>query len=326
MGFLNYYLKKRIKIIITVLTIYAVFIISFILYRLPLSAVVYPFIICTMILVVSIICDAGKKYRKFKNIKLLLENEDISMSDIEDMINDYEYEDLFRELISQKEQIKASDSENFNSMVDYYTLWAHQIKTPIASMRLNLQNTESPLSHQLRSDLFRIEQYVEMVLTYLRLDSSSTDYVFREYDLDSIIKSTVKKFAGDFIAKKITLNYEPLNKKVLTDEKWLSFVIEQIITNSLKYTDKGSITVCIEDDFLCIKDTGIGISQEDLPRIFDRGFTGMNGRTQNKSSGIGLYLVGRICKNLNHPVTVESDIGKGTTVKINLRRDINNFE
>ncbi len=326
MDFLKYYLKKRTKSILMVLTIYAVFVASFWLYRLPFDAILYPFVICTMILIMAVIYDSTKKHKKYRNMKLLLENKDIAQTDVEEMVNDYEFNALLKELVRQKEDLREADLEKFNGMVDYYTIWAHQIKTPIASMRLNLQNTDSALSYQLRSDLFRIEQYVEMVLTYLRLDSDSTDYVFKEYNLDSIIKANIKKFAGDFIGKKLTLNYTPTEKTVLTDEKWLSFVIEQILTNSIKYTDKGGISIYLEDNELCIADTGIGISQEDLPRIFDKGYTGMNGRRETKSSGIGLYLVGRICKNLNHSIRVESVVGEGTTVKIDIARKEIEFE
>ena len=130
-------------------------------------------------------------------------------------------------------------------MIDYYTVWAHQIKTPIAAMRLTLQNEDTPLTRKLTNDLYRIEQYVEMVLTFLRLNSDSTDYVFKEYDLDNIMKSAVKKFSSEFIGRKLRLIYDPLNTSVITDEKWLSFVIEQVLSNALKYTPSGSITISL---------------------------------------------------------------------------------
>ena len=152
----------------------------------------------------------------------------------------------------------------------YYTLWAHQIKTPIASIRLNQQNEDSEFSRRVAEDLQRIEQYVDMVLAFLRLDSDSTDYVFMEYDLDGIVRSAVKKFSTQFIRRRINLVYEPLGKKVVTDEKWLSFVVEQVLSNALKYTPSGTVGIYIEEPTtLCISDTGIGIAPEDLPRIFE---------------------------------------------------------
>ena len=203
--------------------------------------------------------------------------------------------------------------------MDYYTTWVHQIKTPIASMRLTLQSEDSAAARQLFEELQRIEAYVEMVLAFLRLDSDSKDYVFCECDLDTVIREAVKKFAVQFIRKKIELRYEPANVKVLTDEKWLSFVVEQILSNSRKYTDSGSISIFVEEPLtLCIKDTGIGIAQEDLPRVFEKSYTGYNGRSDKKASGIGLYLCRRICTNLGHTIDIESYPGKGTSVRIRL--------
>ena len=160
-----------------------------------------------------------------------------------------------------------------------------------------------------------------MVLCYLRLDSNSSDYVIREYDIDGIVRQGIKKFASQFIRKKIKLDYRPSDLKVVTDEKWLLFVIEQVLSNSLKYTKQGSISVFVNNNQeLCIKDTGIGIAPEDLPRIFENGYTGYNGRNDKKASGIGLYLCKRICKNLGHEITASSVLGEGTTIKINLNQ------
>ena len=172
------------------------------------------------------------------------------------------------------------------------------------------------------SELFRIEHYVEMVLTYLRLDSLLSDYVFKEHYIDTIIKQSVKKFAAEFIGKKIRLEYEPVNETVITDEKWLSFVIEQILSNALKYTNTGgSVKITMEQPkLLCIKDTGIGIAAEDLPRIFEYGYTGCNGRIDKRASGIGLYLCKKICNNIGIDITVKSTPEKGTAIYLNLEQ------
>ena len=204
-------------------------------------------------------------------------------------------------------------------MVDYYTLWVHQIKTPIASMHLQLQGQDSRLCRALQGDLFRIEQYVEMVLTYLRLDTRETDYVFRPCDIDALTRQCIKKFSAEFIRRGLALEYEPCPLTVVTDEKWLAFVIEQILSNALKYTKTGTITVAIlPQEKLIIRDTGIGIAPQDLPRIFENGFTGFNGRTDKKASGIGLYLSKRILDNLGCKIEVISALGKGTEVGIDL--------
>ena len=140
-------------------------------------------------------------------------------------------------------------------------------------MRLQLQGEDSESNRELLDELQRIEQYVEMVLTYLRLDAGATDYVLKQYDLDDILRQAVRKYASQFIRKKIRLVYEPLSCKVLTDEKWFLFVIEQVLSNALKYTRSGEISITLEaPKTLCIRDTGIGIAPEDLPRIFEMGF------------------------------------------------------
>jgi len=236
-----------------------------------------------------------------------------------DGIKDEDYQQILRLLSEEHNHYRTQTNRKYADMIDYYTVWAHQIKTPIASMRLHLQNEDSALSRTLTSDLHRIEQYVEMVLTFLRLNSESTDYVIKEYDLDKIIKSAVRKFSTDFIGRKLSLVYEPVNTTVITDEKWLSFVIEQVLSNALKYTPAGSITITLENEkTLRIRDTGIGIAPEDLPRIFENGYTGYNGRTDKKASGIGLYLCKRICNNLGHTITARSIVDVGTIIEIDL--------
>ena len=207
-------------------------------------------------------------------------------------------------------------------MIDYYTLWAHQIKTPIAAMRLLLQSENSCQSKdELTMELFKIEQYVEMVLQYLRLGSDSTDFVIRKQPLDDIVREAVKKYSTTFIKKKISLEYRQTDAVVISDEKWLSFVIEQILSNALKYTYSGKISIYLDENLpntLVIEDTGIGIQSEDLPRVFDKGYTGYNGRKDKKSTGIGLYLCRQVMNKLGHTMSIESEVGKGTKVKLGL--------
>jgi signal transduction histidine kinase len=232
-----------------------------------------------------------------------------------------DYQKIIADLEDEAERSARRATEKFSDMVEYYTIWAHQIKTPIAAMRLTLQSEDTETARRLSGDLNRIEEYVEMVLTYLRLDSDDTDYLIREYDLDEIIKPAVRKFAREFILKKLSLDYAPTGYTVLTDEKWLSFVIEQIISNAVKYTSEGGVKIYMDGTgILCIRDTGIGICAEDLPRIFENGYTGFNGRGDKRASGIGLYLCKRITDNLGHGISVESVPGEGTTVRLDLRK------
>lgn len=162
---------------------------------------------------------------------------------------------------------------------EYYTIWVHQIKTPIAVMRMILQEEDTRQNRELLAELFRIEQYAEMALSYIRLESREPDFVIKEYNLDDIIRQAIHRYAPQFIRRKLRLVYEPTEVKVLTDEKWLLFILEQIISNAVKYTPSGTITIRVtEDKKLSVEDTGIGIAPEDLPRIFEKGFTGYNGR------------------------------------------------
>ena len=313
------YIRNRIKVIGLFLLFSMVFICSFILYHLPLGAVIYPVFICAFFGVVFMVAD----YRKFlKKHRILTDISRLSaelITNLPEAVSQYEedYQKIIEMIRQEHMQLKQNMDMQIADMIDYYTIWAHQIKTPIASMRLNLQNEDTQFSKRISEDLFRIEQYVEMVLCYLRLDSNTTDYVFGEYNLNDIIKQVVKKFAPQFIRRKIRLEYEPVNTVVLTDEKWLSFVLEQVISNALKYTQSGTIAVYIEKEkTLCIKDTGIGIAPQDLPRIFEKGYTGYNGRSDKKASGIGLYLCRRICKNLGHTISAQSSLDNGTSIRI----------
>lgn len=180
--------------------------------------------------------------------------------------------------------------------------------------------TGSDSGRLLDEELFRIEQYVEMVLYYQRLDSITSDFLFKKYDLRDIVNQAVKKHAMFFINSRLSFYMEEFSCSVVTDEKWLQFVIEQLLSNALKYTRRGGISIRIEETdetaLLIIEDTGIGIRPEDLPRIFERGYTGYNGRLDKKSTGIGLYMCKKVLEKLSHTIKVTSEVGKGTQVAI----------
>lgn len=319
--FWNYLRQRRYMIALLALSC-IIFAVTFCLYGFPVQSVLYPALLCALAWLAFAAWDAGKAYRKHK----VLEELSAMSADLMDgsfpqsvTSDDADYQRIIALLRQEQQDLRSDLTLRYTNMADYYTLWAHQIKTPIASMRLTLQSEDSPSARRLMADLLRIEQYVDMVMTYLRLDSDSTDYVIRRCDLDSIVKGAVKKFAGEFITRRLRLQYKPLNAQVLTDEKWLFFVVEQVLSNALKYTPSGSVSISLEEGcVLCIRDTGIGIAPEDLPRIFEKGYTGFNGRTDKKASGIGLFLCKRICSNLNHRIWAESAPDQGTAVFIDL--------
>ena len=318
------YMKQRRRGILAGVLFFVIFTISFVLYQLPVKAVLYPAILCLFLGILFVLLDFRRVKQKHDHLSGIQEFTDLITRTlpIVDGIEDEDYQTLIQMLQREHRNVVLDNQRTYSELVDYYTIWVHQIKTPIASMRLTLQNEDTALSRKLTNDLFRIEQYVEMVLTFLRLNSESTDYVIREYELDGIIRQSVKKYAGEFISRRLSLVYEPFHMSVLTDEKWLSFVIEQVLSNALKYTPSGSISITMEPgNRLCIRDTGIGIAPEDLPRIFEHGYTGYNGRADKKASGIGLYLCKRICTRLGHGIEAESRIDEGTCIIIDLSRE-----
>lgn len=313
------YLKQKRRTLLALLIFAVIFGAVFALYRLPLRAVIYPTGICAALGALFLAVGYSRFIKLHGTLETLktLTAETISDLPQGDIISD-DYADIIRSLQSEVCGVKNADELKYTDTVDYYTVWAHQIKTPIAAMKLTLQNEDSELSRRLYSELFRVEQYVEMALAFLRLDSPQSDYVFRKCALDDVIKSSLRRFAQEFILRRIALKYNKSNRTLVTDEKWLAFVIEQILSNSLKYTKSGGISIYEKDDCLCISDSGIGIEPQDLPRVFEKGYTGCNGRADKSASGLGLYLCRRICDNLGIGISITSEVGKGTTVTLDL--------
>lgn len=320
MSFFKGYLKERWKRLLMLLLFACIFAVSFWFYRLPVRAVMYPCALCLLFGAVFVVYDMTKAYRRHKFFEELhrRNTELISALPEPEGIVDSDYQQLISVLKEKIAEITAQTDSRIRDTIDYYTVWAHQIKTPIAAMRLTLQKDDVPEARRLASELSRIEQYVEMVLVFVRLGSDYSDYVFAQQDIDEIIRSSVKKFASEFIDRRIRLEYGSVDIQAVTDEKWFAFVVEQLLSNALKYTREGSIRIYSEGKVLCIKDTGIGIAPEDLPRVFDKGYTGCNGRTDRRASGLGLYLCRRICQNLGIDISISSTVGEGTTVRLDL--------
>ena len=319
--FLRYLAQHKFSVLASVL-FPLIFITVFSLYGIEVKAVFYPFLLCTILTLIYVAFDSAKKYKKHLDLKKAINLISVNELPKTESIDDADYKRIIENLVNTLALHEDAFYSKSRDLTDYYTVWVHQIKTPIASMQLSLKNGAETDKTKLRSDLNKIEQYVEMVLAYLRLGSDSTDYVFARYDIDEIIKSTVKKFSVDFISKKLTLEYEPVLMNKITDEKWLAFVLEQLVSNAVKYTKKGGVRVFKADEnVLCIKDTGIGIAKEDLPRIFENGYTGLNGRIDKKASGIGLFLCKKICYNLGINIYAESVVGEGTTVLLEFPAD-----
>ena len=213
---------------------------------------------------------------------------------------------------------QRSDAERkLTDLLDYYTLWVHQIKTPIAASQLLVAEVaDRQLKQQLEQEIFKIDSYTNLVLQYLRLESFHDDLVLKQVQIEDLVKEIIRKYALFFIQKGLNVNLHDLDKEIVTDKKWLLVVIEQIISNSLKYTKEGGLEIYMEGQELCIKDTGIGIKNSDVLRVFERGFSGYNGHLTQQSSGLGLYLSKKISEELGHQIRIESEVGKGTIVRI----------
>lgn len=321
--FLASFLKSNITTLVATVISFCIFLLIFLLYSLPLEPFIYGTSLCATFLLLVGVKTFIDFYRKDKLLKILKDSLIFSNVEFPPSHNlvEKDYQELIKALDRARLAIINEKVQAYNDMVEYYTVWAHQIKTPIAAMQLLLQTEKSEMNSELLEQLFKIEQYVEMVLQYLRLEDINSDLVIKKLSLDDLVRQAVRKYSRSFIRKKIKLNYDNLNQWVLTDEKWLVFVLEQILSNALKYTNYGEVSIYMdttENCTLVIEDTGIGIEAEDLPRVFEKGFTGYNGRLNKKSTGIGLYLCRRILNKLSHTIKIESMVGKGTKVKIGL--------
>lgn len=311
------YIKRRWKTIAAMAIFAAMFAMVFSLYELPVEAVLYASLLCVAVGALLLAASYASYRRRVKTLELLRRTICVSADGLPEPrdLTEELYQELVRILSRERAVLESAVDSDRRDAADYYAMWAHQIKTPIAAMHL-LLHQEQPDKDALMAELFRIEQYVEMVLSYQKLEGDSSDFVLKKRPLDEIVRGCIRKYARLFIIKKLPLNFRETGMTVYTDEKWLAFMIEQILANALKYTSKGEISIYAEGKALVIEDTGIGISPEDLPRLGERGFTGYNGREDKKSTGLGLYLCKNICAKLGHKLIIESTPNVGTRVKL----------
>ena len=217
----------------------------------------------------------------------------------------------------EKKMIIDSSIEEKNSVYEYFLLWIHQIKTPITAAKLLVDREEiSPA--EIKKQIFYIEDYTNMALNFLKISNKEADMDITEIDLDKVVKNVIKKYSILFISDRITLKYDKIEEKVVSDTKWLSILLEQIVSNAIKYSQGGEVEIRFHkfENCLEIRDTGIGIRAEDIPKIFDRGYSGFNGRMNQKSSGIGLFLASEIAKKLSIDIKVDSKLSKGSSFRL----------
>lgn len=306
--------------------------------------VMYAAVLDAMIIIITVLAGFLGYSSKVKALSNALERPVEEQAQLPEAADDVEM--LYHRLL-ENQSIARSESESSaairqSQMRDYYSMWVHQIKTPISAMKLLLEAEREELGQLMCDDeqsqcllsdnmnsfedeLFRIEEYVSMALQYQRVSSTENDFVLEKVSVDGVIRDTIKKYAKIMIRRHIGMNYSGTVQEVYTDGKWLAFILEQLLSNAIKYTPQGFVK--IETDkkanrfFITIKDTGIGIKAEDLPRVFEKGYTGYNGHADKKATGIGLYLCRQMADKLGHTIRMESEIGKGTKVWIGFDLD-----
>ena len=308
--FLKSYLYSRrffLALLILLLGFILIFAFVFDAYR---SLLEYVALLLAFLSFLFIGADAWTSYKAYRGQKLQVSAQAQTPLEklLQERVEELEYE--------QKNQLLV-EQEKYNDLLDYYTLWVHQVKTPIAASSLligDLKDKEA--KSQLEQELFKIESYVHLVLQYLRLESFHDDLVLKQENLADLVREVVKKYALFFIQQGLSLNLHDLDHTIVTDKKWFLVILEQVLSNSLKYTKEGSIEIYFHEGSLYIKDTGLGIQNADLLRVFERGFSGYNGRLTQQSSGLGLYLSKKIADQLGHKIAIDSQVGQGTTVSI----------
>jgi len=322
------YLRSKILIFIILSFFVLIFSILSFIFSLPFEILSYT-ILLTLFAAFTGLCIEFYIYcKRIQKIDVIMDSIPHSIDNLSDDAKGLEqgYENCIKKFYRSYTETAELYERKKNDTLDYFTLWTHQIKTPLSALKAHVQansSENSELISVINRELLKIEQYADMALQFIRLDSIETDFVFSKVDLFQIVKSSVKKFAPLFIASKNTLHLNEFTASVLSDEKWLSFVIEQIISNAVKYTKNGKVLVYMDEDkedVLVIEDTGIGILPEDIQRLGEKGFTGCNGRIHKKASGLGLYLCKNILTMLGHSLSFASVSGKGTKVFINLHK------
>ena len=321
------YIKERIPFLIINLVLFFIVAIFMYIANVPKSIIIIVFSIWFLPLVSYIVIELIKSKRYFDSINNVLENLDKKylLPEVIDEANFIEGKILNNILKTlskdMNERVKYFKDEQLEYR-EYIETWVHEIKTPISSTKLILENDDSKLSERVNYEIRKVENYIDQVLYYARSSDVSKDYIIKEFDLRAVVMKSIKSNSRDFINKKIKLELKEVSGKIFSDAKWIEFIINQVIVNAIKFSEanKGVVEIYSEEYenniVLTIKDNGVGISGKDIDRVFEKGFTGENGRRFGKSTGIGLYLCKKLCRKLGLGITITSKVNEGTKVNI----------
>ncbi len=381
------YIQEKIRWLAVILFIALVMTVTMLLNSIPLWEIGYGMLLCGFVTAAAILTGYGRHMESFRQLEQMRGNIVAAPDDMKtpEYMYERQYQDCIRAIAQEKNRLQREMMDRQQDLSEYYSMWVHQIKTPIAALKLLIDeemracldeemdvypdgemdacsdegksacsdedsmgesDTRVINVRQKQNELFRIEQYVDMALQYTRLGAQTNDFVIESVLIDDAVRPSIHKYAKQFIHKQLRLTYVPQGIKAVTDKKWLGFVIDQLLSNAVKYTKLGGVTIQVlhtaqpEDDGrgletagvqkrwfgeapnaeesvrIIIEDTGIGISADDLPRVCEKGYTGCNGHADQYSTGIGLYLCKAILDKLGHAFVITSEKGKGTRAEI----------
>ncbi|MCH1723124.1 sensor histidine kinase [Lactococcus formosensis] len=283
------FLQTKIAQIGVFLVMLFIFVSNFLFWHLPIESLINATILALIVFVIYLVSS----YFRWANREAILC-------------------DLKHELWDLEENLRAKE-KHIKETEDIIKVWSHQMKIPLAAIDLMAQTEINPI--ELKNQTFALDNYLKMLLEYQRISNISTDFHFEKFSVAQLLRELLKKYSSFFIQKNLSVTISG-DWEIITDRKWFSLAIEQLLNNAIKYTDEGSLTISIEEDKIVLSDTGIGILPEDLPRIFEHGFTGYNGRGHYKASGLGLYLTKLILDRLDFSIKISSELGVGTSVEV----------
>lgn len=323
------YLKSKIYLLLLFVLIICTYLFVTCLSKQNTAPIVYSTELVIFFILLYFLGGFISFYKKKREIKRLINADCINLTGHKFSLYDEGYQVILDRISKYTAQVLTEKENEAQERIDYQNLWIHEIKTSIFALKLIIQTqTSGEVKMKLQEEVLHIEQYVETSLNYYRIQNIENDVNFAQYNLFSIIREAVKKYSIVFINKNIDLIVDNEEVTILTDRKWLLFIIEQVLSNSLKYTGNGgkiSFTYNISVRKLEIRDTGIGIAKEDIGRLFNKSFTGYNGRINGESTGIGLYMCKKVATMMEMNIEIKSEVGCGTTVELYFNNNILNF-